>query len=370
MDEAELLHLAFNHEAEHAVILLDTEQRVTAWLGAATRLFGYTRDEMLGETLERLFTPEDLTTRELANEFESARSHGRGEDDRWLVRKGGVWFWASGAVTRILNNEGDLIGFVKTLRDRTDIRTQLEALQNRLDAATLEHARKDLLVKTMAHELRAPLSPLTHSAEFIKQSLPDASETKRAIEIIERQVRLIRDLVTNVLEQARIGQGQVVLAVQDVDLRSIVDASVETCSGILKERDQCVELILPDLVRIDADPLRLQQVLVNLITNAAKFSPTGATIWVKATVEAHEIVIRVEDRGRGIPGEWLPRIFELFTQAAPLNEHQEGLGLGLALVKELVEMHSGTVQVRSEGAGRGTEVSVRLPLRRRTPEGL
>src|SRR5262249_29960125 len=133
-----------------------------------------------------------------------------------------------------------------------------------------------------------------------------------------------------------------------------------------EERKQVVEVLMPDGITLEADARRLRQVLINLIGNSAKFSPTGRKIWVKGTVEGAEAVIRVEDQGRGIPSELLPHVFELFTQASPRGQDdagKTGLGLGLNLVKSFVELHHGTVLARSEGVGKGSEFTVRLPLK-------
>jgi two-component system CheB/CheR fusion protein len=212
--------------------------------------------------------------------------------------------------------------------------------------------------------LRSPLGPLMNAAELIRMTAMDKPQIHSASQIIERQVRFIGKLVDDLLETTRVAVGKIALHYETIELASIVDRAVETCSVALKERAQVVVVLLPDSLCIEVDAVRLQQVLVNLISNSSKFSPDGNRIWVKATVDGDELVLRVEDQGKGIPTELLPRIFELFTQATPAGSSADGLGLGLALVKGIVEMHGGTVQARSEGTGKGAEIIVRLPLQR------
>ncbi len=192
----------------------------------------------------------------------------------------------------------------------------------------------------------------------------DKPQVQTYVQIIERQIRFIDDLLKDLLESARVGVGKLKLNYSTFDLRTAINAAVETCSALLRDRRQTVEVVIPDAVTLEADIVRLQQVIINLLTNASKFSPPESGIWIKATVDADELVLRVEDHGCGIPAEMLPRIFELLTQAQEDRaSSSHGLGLGLGLVKSIVEMHGGTVQARSEGLNQGTEISIRLPLR-------
>jgi PAS domain S-box-containing protein len=361
-----LLQLALAQEGEHAIIILDADARVVTWLAGAARVLGWTRDEMLGKTLERIFTPEDLARGALEWEVRAARAYGKAEDDRWQVRKGGMRIWASGVMTGLRDPDGNLLGFSKILRDRTDWRSQVETLQARLEEASKAEHQKHVLLGTLAHELRNPLGPLSNAAQIIRLAAPDTPQIASSVQIVQRQVRFIESLIKDLLEETRIGVGKVRLHYETVELRALIDHAIETCSASLDEQGQTVEMLLPETLSFDGDRVRLQQVLVNLITNSSKFSPAGSRIWIKSTVEADEVVIRVEDHGRGIPSELLPRIFELFTQAAAEGENAgQGLGLGLGLVKAIVEMHGGTVQARSEGQDKGAEMIVRLPLRRR-----
>ena len=364
----ELLLRVLTQEREHALILLDSEGRVVSWLAAAERTLGYTAREMRGATLERIFTPEDLARGDLDWELRAARSYGKAEDDRWQVRKDGVRIWVSGVTTALHDDQGALIGFCKMLRDRTDLRSHLETLQSRLDQSSHSETERYLLLGTLAHELRNPLDPLSNAAHVIRMVAGDKPQIATSLQIIERQVRFIENLVRDLLEATRAGVGKTECAYQTIELAEVVDKAVETCSVMLGDRQQKVEVLLPAQLNLDADPVRLQQVLVNIISNSSKFSPPGSRIWVKGTVDGEQLVLRVEDQGKGIPAPLLPRIFEFFTQAEEGARADHGLGLGLGLVKRLVELHGGTVQARSEGNDKGTEIIIRLPLRRPGPQ--
>jgi PAS domain S-box-containing protein len=363
-----LLELALEQEQEHALILLDSDARVVSWSWAAVRTLGWQREEMLGETLERIFTPEDIARGDLDWELRAARSYGQAEDDRWQVRKDGVRIWANGVLTALRDERGSVAGFVKILRDRTDVRSQLETLQARLVEASRAEHEKHVLLGTLAHELRNPLGPLSNAAQVIRLCAPDEPQIAGSVQIIQRQVRFIESLIKDLLEATRVGVGKVRLHYDCVELRRVIDDAIETCSATLNDRGQTVEVLMSDGLRLDADPVRLQQVIVNLLTNSSKFTSPGSRIWIKVTVEGDEVVLRVEDHGKGIPAELLPRIFELFTQAGAEGENEgHGLGLGLGLVKAIAELHGGSVQAKSDGKDKGTEVIVRLPLAPRPP---
>ena len=360
-----LLECALKLEREHAIILLDEKGCVVEWLPSASHVLGYSADEMAGATLDRLFTPDDRERGDPDWELRAARSYGRSEHDRWYVRKDGVRVWASSVTTAVTDDEGALFGYSKILRDRTDLKSHIETLQTRLERAAQADHEQRVVLATLAHELRSPLEPLANAVRLIRMVEPNNAKIHASVQIIERQVGFIQTLVHDLLETSRISVGKVQLHYQRVDLREVIDKALETCSTALQDREQTVEVILPTVLSLDVDPIRLQQVLVNVIGNASKFSPASSRIWVKGTVDGDDLVLRVEDQGKGIPAELLPTIFDLFTQA---NDDEvssaRGLGLGLGLVKTIVEIHGGTVQARSEGAGKGAEIIIRLPLQR------
>lgn len=367
----ELLRLLLEQDKDHALLLLDAGGRIVGWLAGAEYIFGYRAEEMIGQPVTRLFTPEDVQRGLAEHELEVARKNGRAEDDRWQVRKDGNRIWASGAVIALRDFAGEVVGFGKILRDRTDVKGQIEALENRVEALENADQRKNLFLGTLAHELRNPLAPLVNALHLIRLAGPIHENLAYPIKLIERQVDFIRRLVDDLLDITRIEAGKVQLQVGPVRLQEVLNRAVETCRPKAEERRQDLLVLLPPApIHLDADSDRLYQVVVNLLNNAVKYTPEGGRIWLKATIEGDEAVVRVEDTGVGIDAEMLPRIFDLFTQEESSRSSSEGgLGLGLTLVKELVTLQGGTVQVRSEGRGKGSEFTVRLPLQQRAGPG-
>ena len=351
----ELLHFLLAQGEDHAVILLDTDGGVIAWHAGAAHIFGYDAVEILGKPVADLFTPEDRERGAHVHELAVARSDGRAEGDRWHVRKDGTWIWASGVVVPLRDEARVIVGFGKVLRDRTDVKAQIDALANLA-------ARQKVLLGTLAHELRGPLGPIGNAARIIHMKC--GSVVEAPVQIIERQLGFIGRLIDDLLEVTRAGAGKSHLHLQRVHLEDVLTHAADVCRPLAEARGQEFRvLLLPTPTPVRADPDRLQQVIGNLLTNAIKYTPVGGQVWLKATVEGNEAVFRVEDSGVGIAPEVLPKIFDLFTQEdASLEHSQGGLGLGLAVVKELVARHDGTVQVRSKGRGKGSEFTVRLPL--------
>lgn len=365
MDPRELKLRALAVQSEHAFIIVDVAGTILDWEGAATKIFGYAREEIVGKRLEVLFTPEDLARGEFMNELASAASYGKGEDDRWMLRKDGCRFWASGALTPIVNDRGEAVAFVKILRDRTDIRAQLDTLRNRLETFERNGSHTRVFLATLAHELRNPLFAISASARVLERIMAKPPAATESVATIERQLAFISKLVGNLADVSRAAEGQLKLNVQDVDLCNVIRYALESCMPALAQKRQYAEVLASSPITLEGDPTRLQQVLVNLVANASKFSPSNAKIWIKATIEGPEVVVRVQDKGIGVPSQFLPRMFELFTQAELPERYgaEHGMGLGLPLVKSIVELHHGTVQATSPGENQGTEVTVHLPIR-------
>jgi two-component system CheB/CheR fusion protein len=359
-----LLPLLLRQGKDNALILLDAQGIVVGWYPAAEWVFGYAAAEMLGQPLTRLFTPEDVRLGLADHELAVARRDGASEDDRWMVRKDGTRLWASGVLLALQDDAGHVVGFGKTLRDRTDVRARAEAVENRVAALLKADERKDVFLGTLAHELRNPLAPLANAVQLLRLTRPEDAGLALPVGIIERQVQSLRRLVDDLLDLTRIREGKVELKKEAVRLGEVLCRAVESCRPRAEGRRQHLELIVPaGAIWLQADPGRLHQVFTNLITNAVKYTPAAGHIWVKATVEGKEAVVAVEDTGVGIAPEVLPRIFDLFTQeesSRPLSGG--GLGIGLSLVKNLTALHGGTVQVRSDGKGKGSEFTVRLPV--------
>jgi PAS domain S-box-containing protein len=363
MPVEEVVRLFAEQSNEHAFILLNVNGCVTWWSSGAAHMFNCPSGQMVGRPLDILFTPEDIEQGIPEQEITIAREHGKAEEDRWQVRSDGARFWATGVLLALRDQNGNLIGFGKILRDRTDLRDQLETQANQIEALTSRDQQKNIFLATLSHELRNPLTQLSNAAQLLRMTVPGKAETEYPLKLIDREVEFIRRLVDDLLDVTRISTGKIRLETETVELREIIARAVEATQPLIEERDQKLQVLLPATpIEFVADPARLHQVLVNLITNAAKFTASGETIWVEGTRDGDEVIVHVEDNGVGIPDGMLVSIFDPFTQVeTPLSNG--GLGIGLSLVKTLVSLHGGSIKVRSEGVGKGSEFIVRLPLK-------
>ena len=231
--------------------------------------------------------------------------------------------------------------------------------------AALQEAdrRKDEFLAMLAHELRNPLAPIRTAVQLLRLKELKSEQRSRARDVIERQVEHLVALIDDLLDVSRITRGMITLQREPVLVGAIVARAVETTRPMIDANHHELTLELPDeLITVDGDKTRLVQVLANILNNASKFTDPGGRIHLRVTRESSQVVIAISDTGIGIPQEFVPRIFDLFTQVHSKAERaQGGLGIGLALVRRLTEMHGGTVTARSEGPGRGTEITVRIP---------
>ena len=247
-------------------------------------------------------------------------------------------------------------------RHYEELRRTQEALQQSERELRQADRRKDEFVATLAHELRNPLAPIRNAVLALKaKESPDAMQWSR--DVIDRQVGVMARLLEDLLDVSRISLHRLELRIERVALKAVLDAALETSGPAIEAgHHTLVVTVPPQPVLLDADPLRLAQVLSNLLNNAAKYTEEGGTIRLMATVQAPELIVSVQDSGIGIAAEMLPQIFEMFSQAqSAMVRSQGGLGIGLALVKGLVDLHGGTIEARSDGTGRGSEFIVRLP---------
>lgn len=357
-----LLKLYLEQTPDHAVICLGADGTIVGWLGAAQEIFGYTQAEAVGQPGSLIFTASDRKKGFDQYELAVARQNSRSDDDRWHVRKDGTHIWVSGSVNAIKTASGELLGYVKVVRDKTDLRSHIQALENESQALKEAQQRADLFMSTLGHELRNPLAPLQSSAHIIKRVSADP-QVQRAVQVIDRQIGVLSRLTHDLMEVSRVVAGKLQLTLRRVDVRQVLADAVYSMRQTAVDRGIELESLLPDSpLEVQLDAERFERVVLNLLSNALKYTPRGGTVWVKATQEGSEVLLRVEDTGQGIAPEVLPRIFDLFTQEQRnADQVPTGLGIGLSIVKELVELHGGKVQARSAGAGKGAEFTVRLP---------
>ena len=277
--------------------------------------------------------------------------------DYRLRRTDGSYAWAIDSATPRFGPDGEFLGYIGSVLDITE-RKQME------DALKENDRRKDEFLAMLAHELRNPLAPIRHAAEVLKPTAPGDPSQQWARGVIERQTQHITRLVDDLLDVSRIARARLRCARTASMVASVVERAVEAIGPVAAARRQMVIVSLPpEGLEVEGDFTRLVQVLSNLLSNASKFNHDGGQITVTVTHDGTQVAIRVADNGIGIPGELMPRVFELFTQSdRSLDRSQGGLGIGLTLVRLLVDQHGGSVEARSEGAGCGSEFVVRLPL--------
>jgi signal transduction histidine kinase len=231
--------------------------------------------------------------------------------------------------------------------------------------------RKDEFLAMLAHELRNPLAPIRNALHLLKMAGRDETIACQARQMIERQVEQLVRLIDDLLDVSRITRGKIHVEKQPLDLATVVARAVESSQPLISAREHDLHVSLPEAhLVVEGDPVRLTQVVLNLLNNAAKYTPKGGQIWLTAGREDDQAVVRVRDTGIGIPPEMLPKVFDPFTQVdRTLDRAEGGLGIGLTLVRRLIEMHGGTVQAFSKGPGQGSEFVIRLPLFAETPPG-
>jgi PAS domain S-box-containing protein len=353
--DSEQLYRAVGESIEYGVWVCDAAGRNIYASDSFLRLTGVTQKECSEFGWANSLHPDDAQGTILAwSECVQAgapwyREHRiRGADGRYHP------ILAQGVPIR--DDRGHITGWAGINLDVSRLKQSEEALRE-------ADRRKDEFLATLAHELRNPLAPIRHAVRILDSPAADAAQLRWGREVIARQVRHMAWLLDDLLDVSRITRGQLDLKKDYVELRSIVEMAIETARPLIEAKRHTVTLNLPaDAVRLEADPLRLSQVISNLLTNAAKYTDAGGQITLAARLEGDELLISVKDTGIGLSAATIPGLFTMFSQVnSAIDRAEGGLGIGLALVKGLVTLHGGEVSASSEGLGRGSEFLVRLP---------
>jgi PAS domain S-box-containing protein len=366
-ENPDLYRLLIEAVRDYAIFALDETGHVLTWNPGAQRFKGYTAEEIIGQHFSVFYPEEDRRAGKTEFELMMAEADGRFEDEGWRVRKDGTQFWANVVITALRNREGKLIGFAKVTRDLTERRNaELRAISDARRVAEAEAANraKSEFLATMSHELRTPLNAIGGYVDLLSLGIrgPVTEQQQEDLERIRRSQQHLLGIINDLLNFSRLEAGRVAYDLREVQVRDVVEAvraMVETQAN--RKELTMVWPEIPDTVVVRADKQKLEQILVNLLTNAVKFTLPDGRIEIKCESTPAVVKLAVIDNGIGIPSEKLAAIFEPFVQVGrTLSSVQEGAGLGLAISRELALAMGGDLQVHSR-LEEGSTFTLSLP---------
>jgi PAS domain S-box-containing protein len=340
----------------YAIFLVDPTGKITSWNHGGEVILGYAAADVIDRDFSCLYSVESRDA--CARHLLEAETEGAYHAEVWCVRKDGSRFAADTLLTALRDPDGTRRGSIHVMHDLTSTKRAAEGARTNAMAEASTRAR-DEFVATLGHELRNPLAAIVTALEVMK--LKGSNGAGPEAEIITRQAQHLTTMVDDLLDVSRIATQKIELSTQPVDVSAMIAAALETAGPLLEQRHHHCEVTVPPGLFVDGDEARLQQVVSNLLSNAAKYTEPGGHIAVCAYREDDEVVIEVEDDGIGIEPGLLPHIFGLFVQGSSAPSSRiGGLGIGLNIVKNLVTMHGGSVSAESDGPGKGSVFSVRL----------
>ncbi|HJV71987.1 PAS domain-containing hybrid sensor histidine kinase/response regulator [Ideonella sp.] len=351
----ENVRLLVDSVTDYAIFMLDTEGRVISWNAGAQRIKGYRPEEIIGKHFERFYPEDKVAAGWPREELRRALAEGRLQDEGWRIRNDGSRFWAGVVITPVFDHTGVHRGFAKVTRDMSDQRRLIE----------LEQAaqRMNEFIAMLAHELRNPLAPICNAVSVLRMQ-PDLPPVVRKMgDMVDRQARQLTRLVDDLLDVGRIATGKMSLQREHLDYRELLLASIEAVRPLMVAKRHRLEIEVARAIPMHGDPTRLSQVLHNLLSNAARYTPDGGRITISVVVDGTRCVTRVCDNGQGIAPDALERIFGLFEQEAGVarDPSERSLGIGLTLARTMAELHGGSLTAHSEGRGRGARFELVLP---------
>jgi PAS domain S-box-containing protein len=381
----EMFRLLVASVQDYAIFMLDPGGHIVSWNAGAQRIKGYKPEEIIGKHFSIFYPQVDKDAHKPEMELEGAIEKGWWEDEGWRLRKDGSRFWANVVITAVHDENGELRGFAKVTRDITarreaeeTRRALLEQREARLQAeeekrraetsyrvAQEANRAKDEFLMTLSHELRTPMTAILGWARLLPTISTTDATFSEAVAAIGRSAQLQARLIDDVLDLSRIASGKLRLNVDSVSVMEVLLGAIEAMRHSADAKQIAITTsFTPDLGMLTVDATRLQQVVWNLLSNAVKFTPKGGRIELAARRTSSQMQISVTDSGEGIDPQFLPHVFEAFRQAeSPSTRVHGGLGLGLSIVRYLVEAHGGSVSADSEGRGRGARFTVTLPIR-------
>ena len=343
------------------LVTISAEGKITDVNTATEQVTGVGRDSLIGSDFAEYFTD----PQKAREGYQQVFLQGSVTDYPLAIRH------TTGKLTEVLYNaslyrdtNGNVLGVFAAARDITDRKRSAEDRERLVARLQQEDQRKDEFLATLAHELRNPLAPIRNGLQIMRLAPGDTAANERLRSMMERQLGHMVHLIDDLLDLSRISRGKIVLRKERIELAIAIQQAIEATRPAIAQADH--ELMIkfpPGPIHVDADLTRLAQVFSNLLNNAAKFTDRGGQIQLSIQQLSAEAVVSIQDNGSGIPTHMLPLVFEMFTRVeSNLERSQGGLGIGLSIVKRLVEMHGGSVEARSEGQGRGSEFVVRLPV--------
>jgi PAS domain S-box-containing protein len=357
--EARDLLAAIVESSDDAIVSVTPDGQVTSWNAGATHLFGYGANEMVGQSLQSLTSPgseqavlERIGRGDVVRHFETVR-----------FAKDGRRLDISLSAAPMRDHAGRIVGVAEVARDITEAKKTEAAIKASEEALRDADRRKDEFLALLAHELRNPLAPLVNAVELLRSAGADPT-LRRVRDMMDRQLRQLQRLVDDLLDVSRISRGRFELRRGPVEVGVAIETAVEACNALVSTRRHALTIsVPPESLLVEGDFARLTQIFANLISNSAKYTEPGGRIDVALHKSDNGAVVTVSDTGIGIPSESLDVVFDMFSQVQAHKLYAGGgLGIGLALVRSLVEMHGGSVDVQSEGSGRGSTFRVWLPL--------
>jgi len=355
-ESQERFRLLIESVQEYAIFMLDHAGHVMSWNAGAQTILGFAGDEIIGKHFSRFYLPEEIHGGKPWQQLEAAREQGRLESEGLRVRKDGTVFNAHVLLAPVHDPEGRLRGYSQVTHDLTRLR-HMRALED-------SGRRMNEFLAVLSHELRNPLAPVRHAVALLQRGAA-SSETRQSLtSIIDHQVTHLTRVIDDLLDVSRIVHGRITIERQRVEISTLVERALEIALPLIQQRAQSLHVAPFDAdLSVEGDLVRLTQVLSNLLDNAAKFTPNHGEIWLSVRREGPDVQIIVQDNGRGIAPEALLHVFDFFAPADRAALHGDsGLGVGLGLVRRLVELHGGHIEAASAGLGCGARFLLTLPL--------
>lgn len=355
----------------YAIVTLDCDGTITAWNRGAEIIFGYAEREAIGQKVDMIYTEEDRIKGVPEAERKRALRQGQATDERWHMRKDGTRCFFSGLVNPLVDSNGNVTGFAKIARDLTEERQRSADQQSELETIQAANLQKDQFFAVLSHELKHPLNLIQLNTDLIARSqvAKNSPNLGKAAQSIQHAVRSQSRIIDDLMDVSRIRTGKLKLQFSTLLYQDVLRGIEAVFAPLAQAENVTFDVYKPEhAIYVQADPTRLEQIIWNLLNNAWKFTKGGQRICMQLERDGTQVRLDVIDTGEGITADFLPKVFDMFGQAemqhAQRSKH--GLGIGLALVKQLVEAHNGRIEAFSEGLGRGARFSVWLPIHLQT----